>query len=170
MVGCLTGRGPINLIRVPKNVKVNSTYFCKYVIDPIVEQLKVLYGPELYKVFIHFDKATSHVSKQTTDYLRNVQLRTGLEFISKETIPVKSPDASPMDFFGFGFLKQQLGKRKIKTEKGLWKVINEEWSQVTSDLARKVFESWKRRLRAISQSNGGHIEQSKKIHQRKVSL
>src|SRR5688500_13000409 len=32
-------------------------------------------------------------------------------------------DVSPLDFFGFGYLKRQLFKRRATTQKGVWKVL-----------------------------------------------
>ena len=37
----------------------------------------------------------------------------GVSYTSKKDIPVKTPDGSPFDFFGFGYLKQRHLKRKL---------------------------------------------------------
>jgi len=90
--------------------------------------------------------------------------------IPKSRIPVKSPDTSPMDFFDFGFLKQRCEGRHVKTLKGLWKVLCEVWSSVPQKMTKNVFAAWKRRLRSVSALNGLHIEQTKTIHRRKLTL
>ena len=37
VVGCITDRGVIPLIRVPKNVKINSGYYIEQVLKPLLE-------------------------------------------------------------------------------------------------------------------------------------
>jgi hypothetical protein len=83
---------------------------------------------------------------------------------------VKSPDCSPLDFFGFEYLKQKLFHKKSKTENGLWKACQDVWSTITPEMAKLVFESWKRRCRSITKANGSHIEQTKKIHRRRINF
>jgi hypothetical protein len=83
---------------------------------------------------------------------------------------VKSPDCSPLDFFGFEYLKQKLFRKKPKTENGLWKACRDVWSTITPEMAKLVFGSWKRRCRAITKANGSHIEQTKKIHRRRINF
>ena len=94
----------------------------------------------------------------------------GMNFIANIDILVKSPDASPLDFFSFGYLKQRLFKRRPTTMDGLWKATNEEWSTITQEKVKKVFASWKFRCRLIVKMEGKHIEQSKQIHSRKLSV
>ena len=113
VVGILTDKGTIPLIRVPSEVKINAQFYVDYVLKPLfTEHLPKLYRNEMDKVFFHHDKASSHTSHLTTRYLEKMKRVLGISYIDKEDIPVKTPDASPLDFFGFGYLKQRLGKRK----------------------------------------------------------
>ena len=108
------------------------------------------------------------MAKFTTEYLATLKTNGGPNFIRKEDIPTKSPDISPMDFFGFWYLKQRLFHRKASTVEGLWKVVRNEWANITPEMCQKVFASWKRRCRAVTQRNGKHIEQTKRIHCRRL--
>lgn len=72
-----------------------------------------------------------------------------------------------MDFFGFGYLKQKVFKRRASTLGGLWKVLNQEWNLVTPETCRKVFENWKFRLRLVRAMSGEHIENTQAIHNRR---
>lgn len=169
VVGALTGRGVVPLFKVPPNVKINSTYYIDHVLKPLIEvYLPRIYPGEMNKVFIHHDAASSHTSRLTTQYAEEVHQKTGITIINKSQIPVKSPDGSPMDFYGFGLLKQRLHFRKASTAVGVWKVLQDEWNKITPQQITKVIDSWKRRLRLISQRHGEHIEQTKEIHKRKV--
>jgi [histone H3]-lysine36 N-dimethyltransferase SETMAR len=171
VVGALTGRGPVPLVKVPGNVKVNSQYYIDEVLKPILEvHVAALYPGETEKVFIHHDKASSHTSKETARYAEDLRSRLGMTIITNSEIPVKSPDASPMDFYGFGMLKQRLFNRRATTIQGVWKLLQEEWNSITTEEVTKVYNSWKRRLRLVNKMNGHHIENVKTIHKRKVTL
>ena len=169
VVGAISGRGVLPLIPVRTNCKINSKYYVDNVLKRFLEEeIPKLYPGELDKVFIHHDAASSHTAKFTQAYAADLKRRTGMTIISNKDIPVKSPDISPMDFYGFGVLKQRLKHRRARTVPGLWKVMNSEWNQIGVETCRKVFGSWKRRLRAVAKLNGEHIEHVKKIHSRKI--
>jgi hypothetical protein len=112
--------------------------------------------------------ATTHTSKKIQEYLVNLKARCGISYLNNSDIPVKSSDISPMGFFGFGYLKQKLFLRKASTLDGLWKLIQEIWNEILSELTKKVFASWKRICRFISGGDGVYIEQIKKIQSRKI--
>jgi hypothetical protein len=155
IVGALTGRGPLPLIRVPPKVKMSAKYYVDFVLKPLLEvELPKLYPNEVYKVYLHHDKCTSHTAAFTQEYLQNLQHRTAIDFIKNEEIPVKSPDASPMDFFGFRYLKQKLSRRHATTTEGVWKLCNSIWSTVGAQMTKKVFDSWKRRCCLIGKGTG----------------
>jgi [histone H3]-lysine36 N-dimethyltransferase SETMAR len=171
IVGGITGRGRLPLIRIPKNTKISADTYIEYVLKPIIESyLPKLYPNEMEKVFWHHDKASSHTASKTQQYLQDMTTKYGITFIQNKDIPVKSPDGSPMDFFGFGFLKQKLFLRRAKTLNGVWKCAKQEWDKVTLEMVKKVIDSWKRRLRLINKNNGAHIEQTKDIHKRRIKL
>jgi hypothetical protein len=171
IVGVLSGRGPLPLFRVPAKVKINAEFYINNVLKPLIEtHLPKLYPQEMHKLFIHHDKASSHTAAKTIQYMEEVKQRIGVTFISKSEIPVKSPDCSPMDFFGFGLLKQKLFGRRSSTLNGIWKAVQEEWLKVDVVMAQKVFQNWKRRLRLVAKMSGEHIENTKQIHSKKLNF
>ena len=171
VVGVITGKGTLPLFRVPSSVKINARYYIEHVLKPLFnDHLPRLYPKEMDKVFFHHDKASSHTANLTLGYLEEMKAKYGIRYMEKEDIPVKAPDASPMDFYGFGYLKQELLKRRAKTLDGVWKLSQEVWSQVTLDKIQKVFASWKRRLRMVTKKDGEHIENIKDIHNKLINL
>ena len=102
-----------------------------------------------------------HIAESTTLFLEKLRNETGIKAIPFGQIPVKSPDASPMDFCAFGLLKQALSKRKPETLDGLWKVVEDEWSKLSIVTLRKSLLSWKIRCRSIVQNKGYQIEHLK---------
>ena len=152
-------RGQLKIHRVAKNVKINAAYYQKNVMDPIFnEEIPRLYSEDTLNVWIHMDKAYSHTARSSPDFYHRKAVETGVNVIPFKRIPVKSPDASPMDFCGFGLLKQRLASRRTTTIEGLWKVCQEEWANIPLPVLRRSLLQWKLRCRAIVQARGYHIE------------
>jgi hypothetical protein len=167
IVGIITGRGVAPLIKVPSKTKINAIFYKEHVLKPLIEKiLPTIYPNELDQVFVHHDKATSHTARVTQDYLKECNEKYGISFIANEDIPVKAPDASPLDFYGFGYLKQKLQLSKVSTVTGLWKKCKEIWSQISPSDIERVFDSWKRRCRMIVRVHGDHIEHTKSLHKK----
>jgi hypothetical protein len=167
VVGIITGRGTVPLIQVPPKVKINSQYYIDNVLKPLVEiYLPNLYPNELDKVFVHHDAAPSHTSRLTTDYMVKIEEEVGIKFIKRKEMTVKSPDASPLDFFGFRYLKEKLKSRRPKTLKGLLAAAQSEWSKISLNLISSVYNDWRFRLKLIREKGGDHIENVKKIHKK----
>jgi hypothetical protein len=107
IVGAISGRGVLPLIKVPPKAKVNADYYISYVLKPLLEiELPKLYPNDLHKVFLHHDKASSHTAIKTQEYLEDLKLRSGINYIKNSEIPIKSLDGSPLDFFGFVILNR----------------------------------------------------------------
>lgn len=170
LIGIISGKGTLPLMKVPTEVKINARYYVDYVLKPLFTiHLPRLYGNEMNKVFFHHDKASSHTARLTVEYLEKMKKEIGISYLENSEIPVKAPDASPLDFFGFGYLKQQLLNRRAVTLDGIWKVAQEIWCNIDEDMVKRVFASWKYRCRLISRNDGAHIENTKSIHQRTVN-
>jgi IS1 family transposase len=65
-------------------------------------------------------------------------------------------------------LKQKFERRQATTLDGLWKVLNDEWSKIPVTLVGKVYESWKKRCRAVHKNHGYHIEKTN--HNKKIRI
>jgi hypothetical protein len=166
VVGAISGKGVLPLHRVPSNVKLNSKYYIKKVLKPLLEEeVPKLYGDETNKVVVHHDQASSHTSRETAAYGLDLKSRLGIRIME---IPVKSPDLTPMDFFGFGFLKQRLFNRKASTINGVWKLVQEEWNKITPMMVPNVMNSWKKRCRSVKVTKGLHLEPLANINVRKI--
>ena len=71
------------------------------------------------------------MSASTRQFLENVEREMGIHSIPFSDIPVKSPDALPMDLCVFGSLKKALGSRIPRIVSGLWKACQEDWNKWT---------------------------------------
>src|SRR5277367_4331643 len=105
----MTDRGVLSLIRVPPKVKVNADYYIEHVLKPLLESEVIKFcGEEACKVFVHHDAAPAHTANKTKAYGQELKTKLGIPIIDKEHILVKAPDTSPLDFYGFGYLKHRL--------------------------------------------------------------
>jgi hypothetical protein len=105
----ISGRETLPLIEIHQNCKVNADYYISNVLKPLLEvQLHKYHPNELPKKFVHHGLASSHTPKMTFEYARNLKSRLGISILPNSQIPVKSPDASQMDFFGFGYSKRRM--------------------------------------------------------------
>lgn len=162
IVAGICNNGRLVLRKVDQKTKINSNIYQTLVLDPIFRQdIPSLYGNETDKVWFHCDKAPSHTSRSTAIFLSNLCDETKINVIPFKSIPVKSPDASPMDFCVFGLLKRALGKRRPSTVDGLWKICQEEWNNLDPIALQRGLLSWKLRCRAIAKSQGYPIEHLK---------
>jgi len=160
VVGILSGRGAMPLIKIPKETKINSTVYQAKVLSPIFDNfIPNFYPGEAEKVHLHHDRATSHTSRSTRSFIEEKQREMGINVIETKNIPVRSPDVAPLDFYCFGMLKQRLFKRRPTTLDGLWNVLKDEWSKITVPDVKKCFASWKKRCRLVVKNQGNHIEQ-----------
>ena len=133
-----------------KNIKINSKYYQEHILSPIfLDEIPSLYPQGHQSVELHQDKASSHTSKSTVNFLKEMEQKTLIKTIPFTDIPTKSPDASPMDFCAFGLLKSALSKRPLITLTGLWKAVQEEWDRIPLLTLQKALLSWKLQCRKI---------------------
>ena len=93
----------LKIKKVSSKAKINSLYYQQNILELLFEEeIPALYGKDIDKVKLHMDKASCHTSTSTTAYLAKKESETGIKCIPLDEIPVKSPDASPMDFRAFG--------------------------------------------------------------------
>ena len=165
MVLVIVCRGLVKCVRIPANVKINSAAYKK-----ILKKIFNIWLPKKYsaeemrKVYFHHDKASAHTSKSTEKYLRYKAKAMGFGWIQKDDIPVKGCDVSPLDFWGFGKVKQALNKRRPTTMRGLWKAVNEEFNKIKAPECMRVMNSWAARCELVEEMNGEAIQGLKSIH------
>ncbi|GFX54213.1 hypothetical protein TNCV_2338471 [Trichonephila clavipes] len=86
-------------------------------------------------------KASSRTSKSTVAYSAKKGSETGIKCTQFVELPIKSPDTSPMNFCAFSLLKRVLGKRHPIGLKGIWKMVQEDWSKTRMTVLRKSLHS-----------------------------
>ena len=100
---------------IDAGAKINAVYYQQKVLEPFfTKELAKLYPNRVY--LFHQDSAPSK-AKSTMQWLRSHRV----PFITPEQWMPSSPDASPCDFFLWGYLKAQLNKKAPRTVDGLKK-------------------------------------------------
>jgi hypothetical protein len=121
-------KGKFPFLKKSSKAKINSDYYLKNVLELLYRNhIPALYDQKATKVFAYRDKIASPNSKTTLALMTKIEIEKGIKPIPYSCIPVKSPDASPKDFCGFGCLKRALKNRHSSTLEGLWKVCCEDW-------------------------------------------
>lgn len=139
-------------IFVEAGAKINRQYYIEKVLKVFKKDLDRLY-PEGNFTF-HQDSAPSHTAKDTIDWLHENKWN----FIKPcEWIP-NSPDAAPMDFFFWGYVKSKVNKRDISTKKKLKNAIRTELKNIPQELIDNALNSWPKRCLMIYKAKGGNIE------------
>ena len=137
VVGILTGIGTVPLTKVASATTINNQYYVHYVLKPLSTQhLPRLYEVDVNKVFFHHHKATSHTANLTMVYLEEVRAKLGITYQEQKDTPAKSLEARSLDFFGFGYLKQRIASRRVKTLGWFWKISQGEWSQINGHIVQ----------------------------------
>jgi len=152
----ISSRGPSKVFFVEPGAKINADYYITKVLKPFFKDVHQRLFPDENFIF-HQDSAPAHAAKKTIEYLRS----QNISFISPEEWLPNSPDAAPCDFFLWGFLKNQIRKMKVTSERELKNAIRLCVRKVPQNMIDNALKSWPKRLRKIYEADGGHIENRK---------
>jgi arginine repressor/hemolysin-activating ACP:hemolysin acyltransferase len=109
----ISSRGKTSIRFVDPGTKIDSDYYIKHILTPFLSRdlPRLFPGSQKKKMIYHHDSAPSHVSKKTIAFMNEAKLN----YVKPEEWMPKSPDAAPMDYAVWGYLKQRLNKHKIET-------------------------------------------------------
>lgn len=88
---------------VEPGAKINSDYYINHILKPFLSDdlTRLFPDNEKKKMVYHHDSAPSHTSKQTIDFMNESMMN----YVKPEEWVPKSPDAAPMDYAIWGYLK-----------------------------------------------------------------
>ena len=97
------------------------------------------------------DGARAHTDRKTIEFFdgNDVEVLTPW--------PAQSPDLNLIEN-AWGFIKQQLEGRIIKSKDALWRAIESEWDAMPLDFIRNLFLSMPNRLNSVIENFGGHTK------------
>lgn len=142
---------------IDPGAKISAEYYKTRVLEPFFSKEASKMYPNGGYVF-HQDSAPSHKAKSTIRWLKEHRIA----FITPEQWMPSSPDASPCDYFLWGYLKGRLNARKPRSVEGLKKAIADELRKVPLEMIRRALRAWPQRCRQIRYAGGRHIENFRK--------
>ena len=104
------------------------------------------------------DGATCHTAKSTMDCLKT--LFGSRIIIGKLDVlwPPNSPDLNPLDYFLWGYCKENVYKNKPRTLEELKSEVEKIVSEISQDTLKKVIGNFATWLNLVVEKNGSHIE------------
>ena len=101
------------------------------------------------------DGASSHISvKKKQIFCKNNMVK----FWEKDIWPQWSPDLNPLDFFWWGANERKTNATPYPNIDSLEAAIVKEWADYPSKEIVNASASFRRRVEAVIENNGGHIE------------
>ena len=136
---------------LPKGETFNSEYYA----NNIIKELSKLNGGypdnEGRRLTVHADNARPHISKHTTNIMN-------IKGLKRAPHPPYSPDIAPSDFFLFGYIKNKMEGQSYESRKEVKKCITDILQQIPTDMLKRVFEEWERRLEQVIHTKGEYIK------------
>lgn len=157
----ISSHGKTSLRFVKPGAKINSDDYINNILKPFLSRdvPRLFPNNQKTKMIFHQDSALSHVSKKTIAFLN----ASKINYVKPEEWMPKSPDAAPMDYSIWGYLKQRLNKQKIENLGELKKKLLYQWKKMHQTYIDKVLACWPKRVFLILKAHGFHIEQRLKI-------
>ena len=72
--------------------------------------------------------------------------------------PARSPDLSPLDYFLWGYVKENVFKRQLADIEILKEIVQEVVSSIDQDVLRAVMANFEKRINLCIEQQGGHFE------------
>ncbi|XP_031333083.1 uncharacterized protein LOC116163333 [Photinus pyralis] len=135
------------------NDTITAERYRTQILDTFLNQL---HDDEIREGYFQQDGATAHTARATLQYLEQFYDN---RLISKGLWPPRSPDLTPLDFFLFPTLKNNVFRNRLHTLDELRAAIIEELERISPETLEKVFDNMKRRVELCREHNGGHFEQ-----------
>jgi histone-lysine N-methyltransferase SETMAR len=145
------GTGEYKIAILPQGHKMNSTYFIRCVVQPLVGMCSPD-GRKMHerKVMLHFDNGPIHNAEGVQKHLR------GLGFKRLEHPPC-SLDLAPCNFFLFGAMKGNFWGQRFDSLDRLFDAGESFLGGPCADILQPVFQEWIRHLRLCSESGGEYV-------------
>lgn len=138
---------------IQEGLKVNTHVYLGILKNHVLPWITSTYGKDANIVFQQ-DGAPAHTSKKTQMWLKDNMP----QFWSKEMWPPSSPDLNPLDFSVWANIEARVCEHPHSNLNSLRTSITKHWREISSDYIVKVCKSFRRRLEAVINANGGHIE------------
>ncbi len=149
----VSAQGKFPLVFVEPGVKVNKEYYQREILVKVVKPA----GQRIFKSkpwTFQQDSAPAHSAK-----INQTWCEAHLpDFIKSSEWPPSSPDLNVMDYSIWGILGPKVNATKHKSLDSLKRAISREWEKLPMEVVCSAVNSWRRRLKACVDANGGRFE------------
>lgn len=132
--------------------------------DMYLDMLQLFLHPQLLQdgiidtVVLQQDGAPPHFALTVRAYLNDMFPNRWIGRASPRMWAPRSPDFTPLDFFAWGFIKQQVYRTKVPNLQVLKERIRQASAMITEDMLVNVFQATVRRWETCFEIDGGHVE------------
>lgn len=127
--------------------------------ETYIEMLNMIFVNDIYPdQWFQQDGATAHTSLRAREWLTN---QFGNKIISHHMEfpwPARSPDLSPLDYFLWGYVKENVFKRQPADIEILKEIVQGVVSSIDQDVLRAVMANFEKRINLCIEQQGGHFE------------
>lgn len=104
---------------------------------------------------LYQNRAPCHATSSVQKFLKE----NFPSFIPNSDMPPNSPDLNALDYCVWNMLKERLTKHGlISNFEKLKKLLKKEWNAIPQQTIQDAVDSWQKRVRAVENAKGGHIE------------
>lgn len=141
---------------------LSGVSYLSFLQNDLEDELENLPVPIYRDMIFQHDGAPAHYSRSVKDYLNN---RFGSRWIGRGgsvSWPARSPDLTPLDFFLWGYVKNEVYRRVCETEREMRATIITVFTDIKNkeDMLLSVRDASLRRAIMCIQNGGGHFEQN----------
>ena len=104
------------------------------------------------------DGAPAHTSRMAMDWLEDRFLGRLISNKSDFMWPPRSPDLNPLDFFLWGYMKEEIHRAQPGSTEEVKQLIREFLLSISEDLLQRVTKQFISRVRKCIEANGGVFE------------
>ncbi|XP_018574750.1 uncharacterized protein LOC108913653 isoform X1 [Anoplophora glabripennis] len=119
------------------------------------QALEQMHDDKLRFGYFQQDGAPAHTAAETVRYLEEFY---GDRIISRGLWPSRTSDLTPLDYYLFGRIKNNIFKQRVHTLEDLEVTIHHEIESITPNELERVFECMKWRINLYLENEGGHFE------------
>lgn len=150
--GCFSGSAVGDLIKIEGILRKEG--YKKIIEENVVPSGTRLIGTNF--IFQH-DNDPKHTSKLCKTFLEHLKRQHVLKVM--EWSP-QSPDLNPIELL-WDELDRQVRKSCPTSREDLWRILQEEWQQISRETLEKLIRRLPRLCEAVIKNKGGHIDESK---------
>ncbi|XP_014772885.1 uncharacterized protein LOC106871098 [Octopus bimaculoides] len=141
---------PIKFYKADEKINVNTYY--KTLRYQVLPWLKANY-PDGNYVWTQ-DGAPAHTARNIQDFCKS----NFSNFLESCLWPPFSPDLNPLDYAIWGVLEHAINRTSHSNVDSLKDTIKEEWEKLSPEYLRNTCTSFRKRVKAVIEQEGGHRE------------